>query len=41
MAKQKIEIVRELIYWSYANLAMANMAIEKKHEKYGMINYMI
>jgi hypothetical protein len=41
MAKQKIEIVRELIYWSYANLAMAHMAIEKKHEKYGMINYMI
>ncbi len=41
MAKKKIEIVRELIYWSYANLAMAHMAVEKKHEKYGMINYMI
>ena len=41
MTKQKIEIVRDLIYWSYANLAISHMAIEKKHEKYGMINYMI
>jgi hypothetical protein len=41
MSKQKIEVVRELIYWSYANLAMAHMALEKKHEKYEMINYMI
>jgi hypothetical protein len=29
MTKQKIEIVRDLIYWSYAKLAMAHMAIEK------------
>ena len=41
MTKQEIKSVRELIYWSYANLAMAHMAIEKKHEKYRMINYMI
>lgn len=41
MAKQKIETVRQLIYYSYANLAMAHMAIEKKHEKYGMVNFMI
>ena len=41
MAKQKIETVRHLIYYSYANLAMAHMAINNKHEKYGMINFMI
>lgn len=41
MAKQKIETVKELIYYSYANLAMAHMAIEKKQEKYGMLNFMI
>jgi len=29
MTKQKIEIVRDWIYWSYANLAMAHMAVEK------------
>jgi hypothetical protein len=41
MAKQKIETVRELIYYSYANLAMAHTAINKKQEKYGTFNYMI
>lgn len=41
MAKQKIEIVRELIYWSYSNLAMAHTAVDKKQEKYGRFNYMI
>lgn len=41
MAKQKIETVRELIYWSYANLAMAHSAVDKGNEKYGMLNYMI
>lgn len=41
MAKQKIETVRHLIYYSYANLAMAHMAVGKNHEKYGMLNYMI
>lgn len=41
MAKKEIEIVRELIYYSYANLAMAHSAVEKKQDKYGMINYMI
>jgi len=35
MAKQKIETVREQIYWSYANLAMAHTAVDKKQEKYG------
>jgi len=41
MAQQKIETVREQIYWSYANLAMAHTAVEKKQEKYGRFNYMI
>lgn len=41
MAKQKIETVREQIFWSYANLAMAHTAIDKKQEKYGPFNYMI
>ncbi|WP_339699615.1 HNH endonuclease signature motif containing protein [Algoriphagus aquimarinus] len=41
MAEKKYEIVRELIYYSYANLAMAHSAIDKKQEKYAMVNYMI
>jgi hypothetical protein len=41
MAKQKIETVRNLIYYSYANLAMARTAVEKKQEKYGVFNFMI
>lgn len=41
MAKQKRETVREMIYWSYANLAMAHSAISKGQNKYGMVNYMV
>lgn len=41
MAKSKIETVREKIFWSYANLAMAHSAIDKKQEKYGTFNFMI
>jgi len=41
MAKQKIETVRELIYYSYANLAMAHTAVDKKQEKYEIFNFMI
>lgn len=41
MAKQKIETVRELIYYSYANLAMAHTAVEKRQVKYEMFNFMI
>ena len=36
-----IKTVRESIYWSYANLAMAHSAIEKGQDKYGRINFMI
>lgn len=41
MAKQKIETVRHLIYYSYANLAMAHSAIDKKQMKYDRFNFMI
>lgn len=34
-------MVRELIYYSYANLAMAHSAVERGQDRYGMINYMI
>lgn len=41
MANRRIETVREQMYWSYANLAMAHTAVNKKQEKYGQFNYMI
>ncbi len=41
MAKQKIETVRQLIYLSYSNLAMAHTAVEKKQNEYERFNYMI
>jgi hypothetical protein len=34
MAKsKKYETVKELIFWSYANLAMAHTAVERNQEK--------
>ncbi len=41
MAKKKIETVRELIYYSYANLAMAHTAVDKNQDKYGTFNFVI
>jgi hypothetical protein len=41
MGKQKYETVRELIYDSYANLAMAHSAVAKGQAKYERINYII
>lgn len=41
MAKQKIDTVREFIYVSYSNLAMAHTAVYKKQEKYEAFNFMI
>lgn len=42
MAKApKYKTVKELIFWSYANLAMAHTAVERKQEKYGTFNYVI
>ncbi len=41
MAKKDIKIVRELIYYSYANLAMAHSAVGRKQDKYGVVKFMI
>ncbi|MDZ4203424.1 MAG: HNH endonuclease signature motif containing protein [Bacteroidales bacterium] len=41
MTKQQIDTVRDLIYLSYSNLAMAHSAVDKKQENYGVFNYMI
>ncbi|MEA3495279.1 MAG: HNH endonuclease signature motif containing protein [Bacteroidota bacterium] len=41
IVKQKIETVREQIYWSYANLAMAHTAVKNEQKKYAQFNYMI
>lgn len=41
MAKQKRETVKDVIYYSYANLAMAHSAVDKKASKYGVSNFMI
>lgn len=41
MAIQQIDKVRDMIYLSYSNLAMAHTAVDKKQEKYGAFNYMI
>lgn len=41
MAKQKIEVVKEQIYWAYANLAMAHTAVDRQQSKYMTFNYMI
>ncbi len=41
MANKKFETVRELIYYSYSNLAMAHTAVTGKQEKYGRFNFMI
>ena len=37
----EITTVRELMHWSYANLAMAHSAIDAKTEKYGRVQFMI
>ncbi len=41
VAKKEFKIVKELLFWSYANLAMAHTAVDKKQEKYVVFNYMI
>lgn len=40
MKKEKL-LVKERLYWSYANLAMAHSAINKNQDKYLTVNYMI
>ena len=41
MAKRELNIVKNLLFWSYANLAMAHTAVDKKQKKYAAFNYMI
>jgi len=41
MPKPKYETVKEKIFWSYANLAMAHTGVLKNQEKYGVFNFMI
>ncbi|MBU1169568.1 MAG: HNH endonuclease [Proteobacteria bacterium] len=41
MAKKDLNIVKNLLFWSYANLAMAHTAVDRKQEKYVPFNYMI
>ena len=37
----KIATVRDLLFWSYANLAMAHAAVTSKAEKYGRTHFII
>lgn len=41
MPKNELSTVREVLFWSYANLAMAHTAEDRKQEKYAAFNYMI
>jgi hypothetical protein len=41
LAKKELNTVEELLYWSYANLAMAHTALDKGQESYGRFNYII
>ncbi len=40
-AKKERELLKEHLYWAYANLAMAHSAVDKGQEDYGMFNFMI
>jgi hypothetical protein len=41
LAKRELNTVKEVLFWSYANLAMAHTAVDKKQNKYKPVNYMI
>ena len=41
MSEAKYSNLKELIFWSYANLAMAHAGIDKQHLKYGTFHYII
>ncbi|MBK8514881.1 MAG: HNH endonuclease [Saprospiraceae bacterium] len=41
MSAPKYTNLKELIYWSYSNLAMAHAGIERQHLKYGTFHYII
>ncbi len=38
---KKLDTIKEIMFWSYANLAMAHSAVEKRQFKYATYNYMI
>ena len=37
----EINTIKELIFWSYANLAMAHSAVTNKQQTYSRINFMV
>lgn len=39
--KKELNTVQEVLFWSYANLAMAHTAVDRKQEKFVAFNYMI
>ena len=39
--KRDYKTVKKRLFWSYANLAMAHTAVDRKQEKYVTFNYMI
>ena len=41
MPKKEFNSVKELLFYSYANLAMAHSALEKCQEKYATTSYMV
>jgi len=41
MKKKEFKTIREYIYWCYANMAMAHVALQNFHKKYEMVDYMI
>jgi len=41
VAKKNLTTVKEVLFWSYANLAMAHTAVEREQQKYAPFNYMI
>ena len=41
MAKKELNTLKELLFWSYANLAMAHTAVERSQKKYAVFNYKI
>jgi hypothetical protein len=41
MAKKNLNKVKDLLFWSYANLAMAHTAVTRKQDNYATLNFMI
>lgn len=41
MTIKKHETVKQILYWSYSNLAMAHSALEKKQTEYIRLNFVI